>query len=303
MSSTPLLQLAVSALLLPACTQPALQPITGSTQSESEHRAMLDPPTAPEGFLGIVIAPETVDVTTQLEARIRSIEVRLGDHVKRGAVLARLDTRSALHDLEMARADLVTARTERERTGIELAEAEERLKRRGAVVTVRGETVGTVSEEELSASKYQEKLAAVRVAAADASIEAKQVRLQQLGALVAEGAVRAPFDGTITARYVDVGAMIQRGAPIVRVIEGGQLRVRFAVPEPRASKMRAGAPVRIVVDGVALAGTVEKVSPEIDASARVLFAEARIEAADDGEPPVRPGQVARVTLATLSAEK
>ena len=55
-------------------------------------------------------------------------------------------------------------------------------------------------------------------------------------ALLAEGAVRAPFAGTIAARYVDVGAMIHRGAPLVRLIEDGELRVRFA---PRAEKPEA----------------------------------------------------------------
>ncbi|HEX6836705.1 MAG TPA: efflux RND transporter periplasmic adaptor subunit [Polyangia bacterium] len=302
MSSNPLRRLVVvSALLLSACAQPTVQPITPSAHSENVHPVMHDPDAAPEGFVGIVVAPETVDVTTQLEARIRSIDVRLGDHVKAGALLAKLDTRSARHDLEMARAELVAARTERERAGIELAEAAEKLERRGTKVTVRGEAVGTVSDEELSDSKYQEKLAAVRVAAADASIDSKQVRLEQLAALVAEGAVRAPFDGTITARYIDAGAMLQRGAPIVRIIESGQLRVRFAVPEGRASTMKVGVPVRIVVDGRALGGTVEKVSPEIDASARMLFVEARLDA--DREQGVRPGQVARVSVATLSAEK
>ena len=106
--------------------------------------------------------------------------------------------------------------------------------------------MGTVSDEELSASRYQQKIAAVKVAAAEANVASKEAHLAQLRALLPEGAVRAPFDGTVTARYADVGALIHKGAPIVRMIESGELRVRFAIPEEEADALAVGDPVRIV---------------------------------------------------------
>lgn len=250
-----------------------------------------------DGFLGLVIAPETVDVTSQLEARLADIAVRPGDRVTRGAVLARLDTRSARHELDIAAAELAAARTARDQAKLALAEADERLARRETVVELPHETVGTVSADELSAARYEQKAAAVKVAAAEANVSSKAAHLAELRLLVAEGAVRAPFDGTVAARYADVGSLIRKGAPIVRLIERGELRVRFAIPEERADALAVGDPLRIVAGAETLAGAVEKINPEIDAAARMIFAEASLDLPARSSGRVRAGQVARVHAA------
>lgn len=247
-------------------------------------------PAAAPGFLGLVVAPATVDVTSQLEARVRAIAVRPGDRVTRGAVVAELDTRTARQELAMAAAELATARTDRQRAELELAQAEERLSRRQTTVELPSGPVTTVSGEELSAARHQQKLAAVRVAAAQAAIASRQAHLDELRTLVAEGAVRAPFDGTVAARFADVGALIHKGTPIVRLIEGGELRVRFAIPEDRADALAPGDRVRITAGSATLDAVVDKVAPEIDAASRVVFAEASLSA----PARVRAGQVARV---------
>lgn len=238
-----------------------------------------DSPTvvADEGFLGLIIAPETVDVTSQLEGRLTGIGVRAGDRVVEGAILAKLDTRSARHELSIAAAELATAVTERDRSKLELAQAEEHLARRQSVVELPSGTVSTVSDEELSASRYSQKIAAVKVAAATANVSSKAAHLAQLRQLLAEGAVRAPFGGTVAMRYADVGSLIKKGAPIVRLIEDGELRVRFAIPEEQADVLAGGDRVRIDAGELALAGVVEKINPEVDVAARMIFAEASIE--------------------------
>jgi RND family efflux transporter MFP subunit len=249
---------------------------------------------ADEGFLGMIIAPETVDVTSQLEGRLTSIQVRAGDHVVEGAILAKLDTRSAQHELSIAAAELAAAITERDRSKLELAQSEEQLARRQSVVELPSGTVRTVSDEELSASRYTQKIAAVKVAAAAANVSSKAAHLAQLRQLLAEGAVRAPFDGTVATRYADVGSLIHKGAPIVRLIESGELRVRFAIPEEQADALANGDRVRIVAGELTLPGIVEKINPEIDAAARMVFAEASIAVPVAERSRVRSGQMARV---------
>lgn len=242
----------------------------------------------------MVIAPETVDVTSQLEARVKEIKVRAGDRVARGAILAKLDTRSARHELAIAAAELAAATTERDRGRLELAQAEERLTRRQTVVELPSETVRTVSDEELSSARYQQKLAAVKIAAAEATVSSRAARLAELRALVAEGAARAPFDGTIVTRYADVGSLVHKGVPIVRMIETGELRVRFALPEESADAVAVGDAVRIDTGALTLGGVVEKVSPEIDAATRMVFAEASLDVPPKWKGRIRSGQVARV---------
>jgi RND family efflux transporter MFP subunit len=248
-----------------------------------------------EGFLGIVVAPETVDLASQIEGRLKEIKVRPGDSVERDDVVARLDTLSARQELAMARADLAGARSDRDRARLELAQAQERERRREVMIQLPTQTVGTVSDEERSTSRYQRELAAVRVAAADAAVASKESHLEQLRTLVAEGLVRAPFSGRVTSRYADVGTLLHKGAPIVRIIGTGELRVRFAIPEERASSVVVGMPLRIAISTATLSGAVEKVAPEIDAASRMVFAEASI--AEDPRQPLRSGQIAHVFIA------
>lgn len=275
---------AVAPPATPVATAPPLTP------NSTEFRTA----TTEDGFLGMIIAPETVDITSQLEGRLKGINVRAGDRVTRGAILANLDTRSASQDLAVAIAELAAANTERERTKLELSQADERFARRQSVVELPSQTVRTVSDEELSASRYQQQIAAVKLAAAVANVASKAAHLAQLRTLLAEGAVRAPFDGTVATRYADIGSLIHKGSPIVRMIESGQLRVRFAIPEEQADSVATGDRLRIDAGDLTLAGVVEKVNPEIEAASRMVFAEASLDVPPQARNRIRSGQVARV---------
>jgi RND family efflux transporter MFP subunit len=248
-------------------------------------------PSEPEGFLGVIVAPQTVDITPQINGRLVSVEVQVGDHVQQDGVLARLDIRSAKQDVAMARAELATARAEHEQAVVDLAQADERLARRSSVVELRSQTVATVSGEELSSSKYQERAAQTKLDAAEAAVALKQARLEQMKLVVKEGVLRAPFDGVVMVRYVDAGATVRQSSPVVRLLESGTLRVRFAVPED-GDEPAVGSPVRVEVAGLIVAGVIEKVSPEVDAASRMIFAEASL-----ASPPrnrLRSGQIAHV---------
>jgi RND family efflux transporter MFP subunit len=249
-------------------------------------------------LLGVVIAPEAVDVTSQLEGRVITIAVRPGDFTPAGALLATLDTRSARQSLAMASAELTVAESELDKARLERAEAAERFERRQSTVELPSEArVATVSKEELATSRYQSELAAVRVTAAEASIRERRAHLEETRALVGEGELRAPFAGTVVARYADRGALLRKGAPVVRLIGAGELFVRFAVPEERAGEVAPADTVTVSTGGVTLSAVVEKVAPEIDAAARMLFVEAALRVPPELRGRVRSGQVAHLRVA------
>jgi len=265
------------------------------------------PPNAPpalaahatdKGFVGVVLAPATVDLASQLEARLDHLRVRPGDHVVASEVIAQLDTRTARKELAMAKAAVLAAKAEVRRAEIELAQAAERRERRSAVVELpSGATVSTTSDEDRSTAGYQEKLAATRLQAARASLLDRQAHADELRTLAEEGALRAPFDGVIAERYLDEGTIVRKGTPIVRLIESSGLRVRFAVPEEKAHALEVGLPLRVRVDANSLDGKVEKVAPEIDAAARMVFVDASLVVPDKDQQHVRGGRAARVFLA------
>jgi hypothetical protein len=101
----------------------------------------------------------------------------------------------------------------------------------------------------------------------------------------------------VASRYVEDGAYLRAGVPLLRLVDTGGLRVRFAVPEQAADKPSTGTLVHVHIDShLALSATVEHVSPEIDAAARMVFAEARVDLPNQGvEKITLVGRTVRVT--------
>jgi multidrug efflux pump subunit AcrA (membrane-fusion protein) len=261
---------------------------------------VLETAAAPEPageFLGVVLAPSTVDLSSQLESRVVSVSARAGDRVTKDQVIAQLDTRAARKEVTMAHAAVLAATAELHRSTLELAQAHERARRRESTVELpSGSNVGTVSDEERASSEYDEKLARVKLDTARAALLDKRAHADELRQLAAEGAVRAPFDGIVAHRYADAGTILRKGSPIIRLIGSSGLKVRFAVPEEQLATVEAGSKVRVRVDRVALSGSVEKIAPEVDAAARVVFVDASLVVPPAETEHVRSGQIARVSV-------
>ena len=294
--------LVVGSLLIVGCRASVGAP---APSSRAESAAARDTPAAAAtqsaarpGLLGVLVAPQTVDVAAQLDGRVRAVVVGAGDRIDAGAAIANLDVQGAASEIAMARAAVLSARAELDKARLERAQDGDRAHRRAAVVEVSDGTVPTVSAEELESARYAEEIARLHVTSARAALLEKRAHLRELETLAVEHTIRAPFAGTVSLRYVDAGATVRKGQPIVRLIERAPLRVRFAVPEPRVGELRLGARVRVLVGATALEATVEKVAPEVDAAARAVFAEARF---DDASPSsLRSGQQVRVSLSAPS---
>jgi RND family efflux transporter MFP subunit len=257
---------------------------------------------AETGMLGVVLAQESVDLVPKLEGRLDQVHVRLGDHVARGALIASLDTRSIQRDMAMGEAQLEAARTDVSKAELELAEAQDRLARRRAPLQA---GIPAVSGDELAVAEFRFKQAGPSLAAARAHVAERQARVDQLKQSIEDAVVRAPFDGVVAARFVDPGAVVGSHTPVVRLISSSDLWVRFAVPEETAARLSVGLPVRVRVGGAdqVLSGIIEKVAPEVDAASRMIFAEARLQAAGGTKARRLSGGVARVTIANPASAK
>jgi multidrug efflux pump subunit AcrA (membrane-fusion protein) len=119
--------------------------------------------------------------------------------------------------------------------------------------------------------------------------------VEDASAKIVEAQLRAPFAGAISRRYVDAGATLELGRPVVQLISDARL-VRFAVPEERSAALRLGGAVQVefVDEGLKVRGAVTAIAPEIDAGTRLLFAEARLEPGDGFLQALRVGAVGRV---------
>lgn len=251
------------------------------------------PPTEGPGFLGVVIAEGSVDVAARFEGRLRSVEVQVGDRVRRGQLLARLEEQPVRHELSMTEADLRAARAEEDVARISLAEARESLQRGGDPKLV---GMGAMSAEEQARLRFAELRAQARLETASAQVQRHQARVEQLRLHLSEALLTAPFDGRVSMRYLDPGALVKAGQPVVHVLGEAVRKVRFGVPEEH--RLEVGMPVLLQVrgeDGL-LPGKVEHVAPEVDTAAQLVLIIASVAPRD--ERPLAFGAVVRVWPAT-----
>lgn len=282
-----------------ACSgKPSAQP------AASSHSATVPPPSrekaaqedalpAAEGFVGVVLAREAVNVSAETEGRLASVDVRVGDTVSRGARIASLVTENLVQDREMAGASLRAAQAEERRAAAQLARAREQAARRLALKDI-------FSKEDLAAAQTEESVAAATVDTARAQVAQQRARLQQLETQIARSVLRSPIDGRVAERYFDPGALVSGGTPVMRLIASESYLVRFAVPPEKARALAVGQAVEMKLDaagsGLAVAARISQIAPQIDSASQMVFVEAVPEVSPEVHARLQDGLAGRVRI-------
>lgn len=186
----------------------------------------------------------------------------IGAHVKHGQLLADIDTPEVDDQLRQARADLATAEATMNLAAITATRNENLLKTRSVATQDRDNAVGNLN-------------------AAKAVVQSRQAAVAQLEKLQSFEKVEAPFDGIVTARSVDVGALIAAGgaAPareLFHMVAIDPLRVYVSIPETNSPAMLVGALATVTLDEFpdqAFTGTLVRTSNAIDPVSRTLLVE------------------------------
>jgi RND family efflux transporter MFP subunit len=230
-----------------------------------------------------------VDVKADSQGRLQSMRVSIGDQVRKGDPIATLDTSLAAQDLEMARSVLSGSQADLRRAGAELAEAVARNDRRQ-------KNPDFFSKEDLAQAALQAKTAQSAYEVARSRAAEQEGRVRQLQTTLSHNEIRAPFDGRVAARFVDPGAVVGPGSPLVRLISAGDLLVRAAVPPEEARRLKVGDPVAIDVraQGFQIAGTLQRIAPEVDAASQMVLVEVRLAPGPGTESRLQTGLVVDV---------
>lgn len=187
----------------------------------------------------------------------------IGAHVKKGQLMAQIETPEIDQQLQVAEADLKSAQANLDLANTTSARYQNLLK------------TNSVSKQETDQATSD---AAAKAAAVDASMAGVR-RLKQLQSFEN---VYAPFDGIVTARNTDVGALIDAGsagaAPkeLFHLAAIGQIRVYVPVPEIYASDIKSGATAYLTLDefpGQTFEGVIARNSSAIDPASRTLNVE------------------------------
>ncbi len=178
--------------------------------------------------------------------RLTQVLVNVGDTVRAGQVLARFSGDSVLADVAQARASLVEAQAT-------AADA--------AANAARARTLqdsGALSTQQINQYNTSEQTAKARVAAAQAVLDAQQVRGNNTQVL-------APDNGVISARNATVGGVVGSGTELFRLIRGGRLEWRAEVRSDEVVRIKPGATALVTAaSGAQVPGTVRMVAPTVD---------------------------------------
>jgi RND family efflux transporter MFP subunit len=180
--------------------------------------------------------------------------VDIGDHVAKGQVLATIETPELDAELAASKAQLQASQAQA------VARKAEAQFGKTTNERWRDSPKGVVSDQEREAKYADYKSAEARSYAADAQVALDRSRVDQYRALAEFKQVKAPFDGTITERKIDVGNLVTAGSastttPLYRISQTDPLRVFVDVPQASAGElMNAGVPAQIRATG-SVAGT------------------------------------------------
>jgi RND family efflux transporter MFP subunit len=246
-------------------------------------------PSARPGWIGVVVARESVDVKADSQGRLQSMRVSIGDSVKKGDPIATLDTSLAAQDLEMAHSVLSGSQADLRRASAELAEAVARNDRRQ-------KNPDFFSKEDLAQAALQAKTAQSAYEVARSRAAEQEGRVRQLQTTLSHNEIRAPFDGRVAARFADPGAVVGPGSPLVRLISTGDLLVRAAVPPEEARRLKVGDPVAVTVraQGFQIPGTIQRIAPEVDAASQMVLLEVALAPTPGMESRLQTGLVVDV---------
>jgi RND family efflux transporter MFP subunit len=224
---------------------------------------------------------------TTLYARVNGYVAKwlgdIGDHVKKGQLLAIIETPELDAELQAARAQLQASQAQ-----VEARKAEAEF---GKTTNERwrDSPKGVVSEQERQEKKADYETAAARLYAANAQVSLDKSKVDQYGALTEFKQVKAPFDGTITERNIDIGNLVAAGSgsttsPLYRMAQTDPLRIFVDVPQSAAGElMSAGVPAEIRATGAVggvFSGKIARSAQAINAQARTMRVEVDMPNAD-----------------------
>jgi RND family efflux transporter MFP subunit len=200
---------------------------------------------------------------------LKSFKADIGAHVKQGDVLAEIETPEVDQQLEQARADLKNAQANLNLAQITATRADDLFKKK------------TISPQERDQATSD-------LAAKRALVDSGEANVRRLEQLKAFQKVVAPFDGVVTARNTDVGALIQASASagttgakeLFHLADNHILRVYFAVPEIYAAGVKRDEDAEIVFDafpGEKFTGKLIRDSAALDPVSHTLNVEADVE--------------------------
>lgn len=213
--------------------------------------------------VGSLVAQQSAMLRAESSGRIAQILFEEGMPTVAGQLLVQLDTDLLKAELQQAQAQLALAQSRASRA--------QKLSKEGFI----------------SAQAQDESNSERAVAAAQVNIIKTKIDKSQ---------IKAPFDGVLGLRYINVGDYVSSGMDIVSLASIAQLQVDIRVPEHYLAQIAVGTPIQLQLDaqkGQVFSGQVHAISPMIDEQGRSVVLRALV---PNSEGQLRPGQFVRLSV-------
>ncbi|HVU15805.1 MAG TPA: efflux RND transporter periplasmic adaptor subunit [Candidatus Didemnitutus sp.] len=214
---------------------------------------------------------QEIDVHAKVAGYLQDIRVDIGDRVEAGALIATLEVPELKDDLRRAAAAVERAEASYRNAHLE----SDRL------VSVNKTQPNLVAQQEID-------LAAEKDAEAAAALAEAKAELEKYRTMDSYARITAPFEGVVTRRFADPGALIQAGTssstqamPLVRLSQVDRLRLEIPISVTYAGAVRDGDPVEIQLDGGRrIDGRIARSSRRISVDTRAMMAEVDVSNTD-----------------------
>jgi RND family efflux transporter MFP subunit len=214
---------------------------------------------------------QEIDLHAKVAGYLKFLTVDIGDQVKAGEVIAKIDTDELKADFDNATAAYKDAKLNYDRLN-----------------EVIQKQPGLLAQQDVDN--------------AQAAYDQAKANMERAQTFMDYATITVPFDGVVTNRYADPGAMIQASGsndrqtmPVVQIAENDRLRLDFPVPEPDVPFIKVGMPmdVTIAATGQKITGKVSRATNLVDNDTRTMRTEVDV---DNHDLRLTPGMYAYVNL-------
>lgn len=239
---------------------------------------------------GTVRARTTAMVAARIPGTVVMLQVREGDRVRKGQLLARLEAGESL-----AQAAAAVSVVDEARRALEEAQTRKKLADTTAERFSKLFNEQAVSRQEFDVKQAERELAVQGVARAEARLRQAQEGSKAAGTVADHTRITAPISGVVVLKQIDLGATVFPAQPLMTIEDEGSYQLELAVPESMTAKVKSGQAVQVSLDTVnqVVAARISEVVPAADSASRTFTA--RVNLHGKG---LRSGLFGRVNLAT-----
>lgn len=265
--------------------------------------------------VGTLAAVDAVTLSSEADGKVSRIMADLGDRVKAGQTLVQLDSEKQRYTYDQQQAVLARALAqygaanptdlpdveqtpEARKAQAELVQATQAFERAAELFK---RTL--ISQQALDDAKASLDAKGATYAAAlqnaknlRASIQASEATMKLAGRVLRDTDIRAPFDGYVERRLVNLGELVKTQMPVMAIVRLDPLKVTAEIPERMAPWIKEGQAVELRVDAYpdrTFTGKLSRISPGVNTATRAFPFEAEV---PNTETLLKPGTFARVHI-------